>query len=344
MTSFMLSEARQAPNIVALSYTANEEKIAVLANNLFELSRPTITTIARGSSDHAASFFGYLVMAKIGRWVTSLPMSLVTMENAPLTGEGVATFAFSQSGKSPDLIAPTESLRRTGALTTAFVNVEDSPLAKAAECCIPLHAGVEKSVAATKSFIAQLATSAQLIAHWSKDREMIAALDELPESLERAACIDWSRAIPTFQNAERLFVIGRGAGLAIAQEAALKFKETCGIQAEAFSGAEVKHGPMALIEAGYPLLIFAPRGPTQAGLLALAQEMRERGAQVLLAAPKVGTARDTDTDLPMAVASHPMFDPISTIQSFYPLVEAIARARGRDPDTPRFLSKITMTH
>ncbi|MGL5003607.1 MAG: SIS domain-containing protein, partial [Casimicrobium sp.] len=118
-----------------------------LAKALNLSDRPNNVTIARGSSDHAASYFAYLLMARLGRWVTSLPMSLVTMENAPLNGRGVATFAFSQSGKSPDLIAPTEALRRTGALTTAFVNVEDSPLAHAAEIALALHAGQEKSVA-----------------------------------------------------------------------------------------------------------------------------------------------------------------------------------------------------
>lgn len=344
MTSFMLREALQAPNTVADILLGNTEKIRYLANKLNSFEKTAIVTIARGSSDHAASFFGYAVMARIGRWVTSLPMSLVTMENAPLSGRGAAIFAFSQSGKSPDLIAPTEVLRRSGALTAAFVNVEDSPLARAAEFCIPLHAGHEKSVAATKSFIAQLAASVQLIAHWSNDEHLIDGLDTLPDTLERAAQLDWSRALPTLANAERLFVIGRGAGLAVAQEAALKFKETCGIQAEAFSGAEVKHGPMALIDEGYPLLIFAPSGPTQPGLLALAHEMRERGAHVLLAAPKTGGSSDGDIDLPMVAASHPLLDPISAVQSFYPLVEALSRARGRNPDEPRFLSKVTLTH
>jgi glucosamine--fructose-6-phosphate aminotransferase (isomerizing) len=123
-------------------------------------------------------------------------------------------------------------------------------------------------------------------------------------------------------------------------EAALKFKETCGIQAEAFSGAEVKHGPMALVEEGYPLLVFAPRGPAQAGLIALAAEMRARGARVLLAAP-VGTP---GAELSLATTAHEALDPIAAIQSFYPMVEALAQARGMDPDQPRHLAKVTRTH
>jgi glucosamine--fructose-6-phosphate aminotransferase (isomerizing) len=119
----------------------------------------------------------------------------------------------------------------------------------------------------------------------------------------------------------------------------LKFKETCGIQAEAFSGAEIQHGPMALIDEGYPLLVFAPRGPAQAGLLELARAMRERGARVLLAAPP----QVREAQLPLVESALPELDPVCAIQSFYPMVEALARARGNDPDSPRHLQKVTRT-
>jgi glucosamine--fructose-6-phosphate aminotransferase (isomerizing) len=134
-------------------------------------------------------------------------------------------------------------------------------------------------------------------------------------------------------------VIGRGLGLPVALEVALKFKETCGIQAEAFSGAEVQHGPMALIGEGYPVMVLAPRGPAQAGLLELADQLRQRGARVLLAAPGA-TPR---TSLPITETGAPDLDGISILQSFYPMVEALSRARGLDPDRPRHLNKITRT-
>jgi glucosamine--fructose-6-phosphate aminotransferase (isomerizing) len=204
----------------------------------------------------------------------------------------------------------------------------------------PLHAGVEASVAATKSYIAQLVAGARLVAAWQDDVVLQSAIAGLPGVLSRAAHADWSAAVDALAGADKLFVIGRGTGLAIAQEAALKFKETCAIQAEAFSGAEVKHGPMALIEEGYPLLVFAPRGPAQPGLLALAEEMRQRGARVLLAAP----AGTPGSDLPIIETASIELDPISAVQSFYPMVEALSRARGHDPDKPRHLAKVTRTH
>jgi glutamine---fructose-6-phosphate transaminase (isomerizing) len=275
----------------------------------------------------------------MGRLVTSLPMSLITLYQSQIICEGLASMAFSQSGQSPDLVAPTRYFTEGGACTAAFVNDPESPLAKAAQWVFPLHAGAETSVAATKSFIAQLVAGARVVAAWQDDLVLQAALSGLPGVLARAAYADWSLGVEMLRDADKLFVIGRGTGLPVAMEAALKFKETCGIQAEAFSGAEVKHGPMALIDEGYPLLVFAPRGPAQPGLLALAEEMRDRGAKVLVAAP----ASTAGADLPLIETASVELDPISAIQSFYPMVEALAVARGLDPDRPRHLAKVTRT-
>jgi glutamine---fructose-6-phosphate transaminase (isomerizing) len=337
--TYMLREALEAPQCVARQVVATSERFEVLIARLRSDDPTGLLTIARGSSDHAAHFAAYLLMATTGRLVTSLPMSLVTLHHSALRCKGMMSMAFSQSGQSPDLIGPTRYFRDHGATTVAFVNDDTSPLATAAEWVFPLYAGVEKSVAATKSFIAQLVAGAQLTAHWSGDAALKDGIAELPATLSRAAALDWSPGVAMLKNADRLFVVSRGSGLAVAMEAALKFKETCGIQAEAFSGAEIKHGPMALVESGYPILIFAPRGPAQNGLLALAEDMRGRGAQVLLATSASGFPEA----LPVANAADERLDPISIVQSFYPLVEALARARGRDPDTPRHLAKVTKT-
>jgi len=340
LTSRMFDEAREAPTAVARLMAADLAAYTSLGEQLRADPPRSALTVARGSSDHAAHYMAYLVMARLGRLVTSLPMSLVTLYQSRLDCDGLVSWGFSQSGQSPDLIAPTRFFREGGARTVAVVNDASSPLADAAQWVLPLHAGAETSVAATKSYIAQLVAGARIVAHWQDDKALLAALDALPDVLARAADADWSPLTDALVNADRLFVIGRGTSLAIAMEAALKFKEVCGIQAEAFSGAEVKHGPMALIDEGYPLLVFAPRGPAQAGLLQLADDMRRRGARVLVAAP-VGTP---GAELPLVVAGHEDLDPISAIQSYYLAVEALARARGLDPDKPRHLNKVTLTH
>lgn len=340
MTTRMFEEALEAPAAIARQLGAGDFVYSGMGAQLRATPPRSVLTLARGSSDHAAHFAAYLIMARLGYLVTSLPMSLITLYESQLHTEGLVSLAFSQSGQSPDLVEPSAKLGARGALTASFVNDDQSPLARSTQWVFPLQAGQEKSVAATKSYIAQLVAGARLVAAWQQDGDMKTALLSLPEVLERAARQDWSSAVEALQHANRLFVIGRGTGLAIAMEAALKLKETCAIQAEAFSGAEVQHGPMALIEEGYPLLIFAPRGPAQAGLLDLAEAMRARGARVLLAAP-AGTPGAT---LPLVESGEVDLDPISAIMSFYPMVEALSRARGFDPDKPRHLAKVTRTH
>lgn len=337
--SRMLDEAREAPEAVARQLREDRQQWHAFGARLRQQPPAALLTIARGSSDHAAHYAAYLIMARLGRLVTSMPMSLVTLYQSQIRCEGLASLAFSQSGQSPDLIGPTDYFRQCGALTCAFVNDAQSPLARAAEWLFPLHAGQETSVAATKSFIAQLVAGARLAASWQDDAALLAALEALPGAMEQACGADWSAAVRVLQGADRLFVVGRGLGLPVAMEAALKFKETCGIQAEAFSGAEIQHGPMALIEEGYPLLVFAPRGPAQAGLLELARTMRARGARVLLAAP----AGTPEAELRLVEGPTVELDPVCAIQSFYPMVEALARARGNDPDQPPHLKKVTRT-
>ncbi|KAF1698287.1 iron dicitrate transport regulator FecR, partial [Pseudoxanthomonas kaohsiungensis] len=188
--------------------------------------------------------------------------------------------AISQSGKSPGLMRNAEAAKAAGAHVAALVNVEDSPLAHLAHTVIPLGAGAEKSVAATKSYLASLAAIAQLAAHWQGDAALLEALEALPAALRQAWAQDWSALTEGLAGAHNLFVLGRGLGLAAAQEAALKFKETCGLHAEAYSSAEVKHGPMALVGAGFPVLAFAQPDATEAGTLAVGEEFRARGAQV----------------------------------------------------------------
>jgi len=335
----MLDEALASAGVVA-QQLAQTSAVEALARRLGDTPRQVVLTVARGSSDHAASYFAALTMGRIGIPVASLPTSIATLQQAPLRVRDQFALAFSQSGRSPDLVATMRALRDAGALTAAAVNMPDSPLADAAGIELPLRAGPELSVAATKSYIAMLALSAQLVAFWQRDAAFVAALRALPDALERAGRLDWSIAVDELADVSQMIVIGRGAGLAIAQEAALKLKETSGIQAEAFSSAEVRHGPMELIGRDYPLLVFAPRGPEQAGLLEFARDMKRRGASVLLAAPP----DLADALLPLVPTADPALDPIAAILTFYVMAAALAAARGRNPDEPRYLNKITETH
>ncbi|WP_106477300.1 SIS domain-containing protein [Phytohalomonas tamaricis] len=339
MTTRMLEEAISAPARIVEQLELNREPLEALAAELRQDAPRGVVTVARGSSDHAAGYFAYLCMARMGLPVASLPLSLTTLAHTSWRLEGQLALAVSQSGQSPDLIDTQRALKHGGARTLAMVNAPKSPLAQVSDREIALRAGEERSVAATKSYLATLSASAQLVAVWSHDSALAQALNALPEQLERAARLDWSHAVATLSCVDRLLVVGRGAGLAVAQEAALKFKETCMIQAEAFSAAEIKHGPMALVDRDYPVLIFAPPGAEQAGMIELAEEFRARGAHVLLAAD----SNIANRDLPLVTADHALLNPLCVIQTFYVMVDALAAALGLDPDTPRHLNKVTRT-
>ena len=194
-------------------------------------------------------------------------------------------------------------------------------------------------MAATKSFIGALSAITQLVAHWTGDEALLAALDGLPQLLERAWALDWSAALAPLQMAQNLYVVGRGVGFGVAQEAALKFKETSGLHAEAFSSAEVRHGPMALIGPGFPVLAFSQDDETRDGLEAMAAACAGLGATVIKAG---GTRADGMCNLPTEPA-HPVLEPIAYAQSFYRMANSLALARGFDPDRPPHLAKVTET-
>ena len=246
--------------------------------------------------------------------------------------------AISQSGRSPDRVAAARAAKEQGAYLVSLVNDEDSPLFALADAALPLCAGPEKSVAATKSFIATLAATLQLLASWTGDKVIGDAVQALPDLLEAAWQLDWSEALPVLGEADHLYVVGRGHGFGIAQEMALKIKETCGFHAEAFSAAEVRHGPMTLVGPGFPVLLTAQDDESQDSVSALAADFATRAAPILLA----GVRGAPGITLP-SLDADPLVQPVLLVQSFYRMVNALAVARGRDPDRPPTLAKVTET-
>jgi glutamine---fructose-6-phosphate transaminase (isomerizing) len=334
----MYSESAQAPAVVRAQLAANAQRVARLAERLRQAPPRAVVTCARGSSDHAATFARYLIETRLGVLTSSASPSVSSVYEVTPDLEGAVMIAISQSGASPDLLATVSRARTNGARIVALVNAESSPLAQLADDLIPLGAGAELSIAATKSYIASLAAIVHLVASWAGDDALAAALANAPQALARAFELDWSAALAPLTGANSLYVIGRGLGLGIAQEAALKFKETCGVHAEALSAAELRHGPMALVRAHFPLLMFTQDDESRAGVLQLAAELAAQGAAVLIAGAEVAQA----TVLPSEPA-HPVIEPLLFAQSFYRLVNALSLARGRDPDRPPNLSKVTET-
>lgn len=338
--TLMHQEAAAAADVVAAQYRHNRQAVMDAAAQIRAFGPRAVVTLARGSSDHAATYAKYLVETRLSLLTSSAAPSVSSVYKRAPQLEGTLFIAISQSGKSPDLLAGVEQARASGALTLAFVNVEDSPLAELADIVIPLCAGQERSVAATKSYIATLAAIVDLVAELSGDDDLKLARERLSQQLASAWANDWSAAgADLLRSANNLFVIGRGLGFGVALEAALKFKETCGLHAEGYSAAEVKHGPMAIVHKDFPVLAFAQQDETRETLDALVDEFRQRGARVLYAAE----GADGPWTLPVVAGAHPATAPILAIQSFYRMANSLALIRGYNPDTPQYLNKVTET-
>ena len=337
--SQMLLEAEDAPNRVAELLAKDAEIYFALGARLRELDPAVVGTIARGSSDHAAGYAAYLIPQCTGRVVASIPPSVVTVLNARLRLKGQFVLALSQSGGSPDLYNAQERAREGGALTAALVNEAGSPLARSAEIFLPQRAGPEKSITATKSVLCTLTGIARLTAEWAEDAALLAAIRKLPDSLREAAAVGAAYDDRLLQGVSHAFVLSRGLGFGAATELALKLKETCGVHAEAFSTAEVRHGPREIVNKDYLIIALALPGSGEADVLSAATEMRVQGARVLVVG-QPGSGQN------FALPAFPdsRLAPLIALQLLYPWIARCARALGRDPDRPKTLpSKVIKT-
>jgi len=340
MTSTMLQEINEAGEAIARQLGHNGERLAELGARLRDLDPPLVATIARGSSDCCALYLKYLVEIMSGIPCASIGPSIATLYRTPMRLEGSVSVAISQSGRSPDIVDMQRAARRGGALAVAFVNDVASPLAQETEVLLPLCAGVEHSVAATKSMIAGLVAGASLVAAWREDRQLADALSGLPDVLRGQTATPPAAMLEQLANARSAFVLGRGATLAIAAEAALKLKETCAIHAEAYSAAEVLHGPAELVDSGFPVIAFLPSDAARKGMLPTLAALADAGATVITI--EAGGTDDAHR-LATAKVEATLLEPIVMIHRFYRLAEALAIRLGRDPDRPRNLRKVTET-
>jgi len=336
----MFQEIGEAGDAVARQLGHNAELLAELGTRLRALDPPLVATIARGSSDCCALYLKYLVEIVSGVPCASIGPSIATLYRAPMRLQGAVSVAISQSGRSPDIVEMQRAARRGGALAVALVNEVASPLAKEADILLPLCAGPERSVAATKSMIAGLVAGASLVAAWREDGALADAIAGLPDILRGQNAPPPADMLDRLASARSAFVLGRGATLAIAAEAALKLKETCAIHAEAYSAAEVLHGPAELVNPGFPVIAFVPSDAAREGMLATLAQLADAGATVI-AIEACGA--DDAHRLAVAKVDATLLEPVVMIHRFYRVAEALALRLGRDPDRPRNLRKVTET-
>lgn len=334
----MAVEAAESAETVERQLALNGEILSGLRAALSGSPPSMILTCARGSSDHAATFGRFLFETRLGIASTSLAPSVASIYGVVPAPEAALCVAISQSGQSPDLLAVVKQCRERGIRTVAITNSVVSALAGLADTALPLRAGPETAVAATKSYIGSLFALLELAGAMVPTGRDLAALGAVPDFLRRASQLDWSALADRLVDARGLYVVGRGPGLGVAAEAALKFKETCGLHAEAFSSAEIRHGPMAMVNADFPVLVFRQNDESAAGTDLLVQDLAAQNVPVFVAGSEVRGA----TSLP-TLSADPLIEPLLQIQSFYPMVATLAQRRGHDPDNPPQLRKITET-
>lgn len=328
----MLREAQESPDLIRQILKSNNDEYAECGRQLRELDPSNVITIARGSSDNAASYASYLIPLCTGKVVASLAPSIVTVLKAKLKTVKQFALVISQSGRSPDIINSLECVQSGGALSAAIVNDVNSPVAHMADSLLPQHAGKE-GIAATKSVLCTMTCIARLVAEWTQDKKLLAALRELPTVIEQGLRIGLTLDRSALHGVDHVYVLSRGLGLAAAQETALKLKETCGIHAEPFSAAEVRHGPREIVGGNFLVLAIALPDSGHDDVIAAANELKTQGAKVLLIDQNV-LPKISDTRLSTLVA----------LSVMYPWLSESSKALGHDPDHPKTLkSKVVKT-
>ena len=328
--TIMEREARSAPEKIANQLQANDRLARELGQRLREFAPKFVMIVGRGSSDHAGVFAKYLFEIEAGVPTFAAAPSVASVYGKRLQLAGGLVIVISQSGRSPDILAQAKMAREAGAFCVALVNDETAPIKDIVDLVLPLRAGEEQAVAATKSYLATLSALLQLAAAWTQSPELARALDELPQALQAAVDAEPQLTAESLQHSNNLVVLGRGLGYAISKEIALKLKEVCSIHAEAFSSAEFLHGPVTLVENHLKIVDVCVADESYASHLEQIAEVGRRGAELV-------RLKQTANEV------HPRVAPLALLQRFYIDVAAVAIARGIDPDQPAGLKKVTQT-
>lgn len=328
-TSIMASEAASSPSVIRNQLTSNREVCDTLGARFRQQPPRAIMMIGRGTSDHAGVFAKYLFEVGCGVPVIAAAPSVAGVFDATLNLQECVAIVISQSGRSPDILHQVKLAKAGGAYCVALVNDTTSPLCDMVDAVLPLQAGSEKAVAATKSYLATLSALCQLYACWKPDTELNNALASLPDCMQEAQTVKSRLTASDLNGIAHCVVLGRGFGYAIAREIALKLKEVLGIHAEAFSSAEFLHGPVTLVEKKLCVINVSLEDETASFHTSQLADIAERGARVI--------------DISLSVGTHKRLQPLTIMQRFYLDIEQVAQELGLDPDTPPGLKKVTET-
>jgi glucosamine--fructose-6-phosphate aminotransferase (isomerizing) len=328
--TIMEQEARTAPQKIAEQLLANQAITDTLGQTLRDFKPKFVMIVGRGSSDHAGVFAKYLFEIEVGIPTFAAAPSVASVYGKTLQLAGALVIVISQSGRSPDILAQARMAKKAGAFCLALVNDETAPIKDIVDVVIPLRAGEEKAVAATKSYLATLSALLQVAAKWTQNESLVKAVNSLPQALQTAVDAEPQLSAKSLADVKNLVVLGRGFGYAVSKEIALKLKEVCSIHAEAFSSAEFLHGPVTLVEKRLSILDVCIRDESYGSHIEQIDNVKHRGADLI-------HLHQTSADI------HPRVAPLALLQRFYIDVAAVAIALGINPDQPAGLKKVTQT-
>lgn len=343
-TSQLRSEIFEQPHALARVYTQTTH-IQDIATHILRAQPRYVVIAARGTSDNAARYAQYLFGIVLGWPVALATPALGTLYHADINYAHALVIGISQSGRSPDICDVIDRARACGAVTVAITNSPTSRLATAAAYHIDICAGAELSVAATKSYTNQLLSIAMLAQALSGNRRLQDAIATVPDIAQQCLTIPEAhiqQAAQVLGAAPAALSVGRGLQYATAYEAALKIKELSGLPVEAYSAADVLHGPVTVVERGFPVLVSSDTGATRDDTLQLLARLRQHAAQLVIASNDTDTLAYAD----VALATPPCDEfvaPLITIMTWQRVAQATAAYRGRDADNPLGLQKVTET-
>jgi len=344
--SHLYDEIHEQPEVIARLVSEESETIAHIAAALQQRQIRYILIAARGTSDNAATYGKYLFASIMHLPVALAAPSLYTIYHTPPhTGEDALVIGISQSGESPDVVAVVKEARHQGATTLAITNEPDAPLARSAEYTIACHAGKELSVAASKTYTAQLTALALLAAHWCEDKEKQTQIQRLPQAMQKTLTLDVAVKEHTerYRYMDACLILGRGYNYATAYEIALKMKELTYTLIEAYSSADFKHGPIAIIKQGFPVILVAPAGEVYPDMLALARELIAQEVELIAISDRKEALEMATTPLQLPVTVPEWLSPIVCVIPGQLLAHDLTVVKGYDPDHPRGLHKVTLT-
>jgi len=344
MTSLLLSEIYEQPQAMRRLLATETNHVAEMGQQLRSTGFNYILIAARGTSDNAARYGQYLFGALNRLPVALAAPSLFTLYQQPPRLEGALVIGISQSGQSPDIVSVLQEASRQGVPSIAITNDLSSPLAEAAEHVIGLQVGEERSVAATKTYTAQLTALALLGLGLAGKLEQPNLLENVPGVMEQALQAETQARHMAGKLAEsdRAIVIGRGFNYATAHEISLKCKELAYILAEPYSSADFRHGPIAMVETDFPVLLVTMGETFRQDLAALDAKLRDQGVQPVVLGDRPFT--DSGLHIPVPSGLPEWLTPLAAILPGQLLAYHLARARGFDPDLPRVIRKVTLTH